>query len=85
MNIDRIMLFSYDIFNFCCAKHKKTVFFVMNFILKKGSKSQVHDNMDENLIYVQFVCHLTTLPNDMYIHLNTIGFTGVTELGTVTF
>ena len=41
--------------------------------------------MDENLIYVQFVYHLTTFPRDMYIHLHTIGLTGVTELGTVTF
>ena len=40
--------------------------------------------MDENVIYVQFVCHLTTL-RDVYIHLHTIGLTGVTELGTVTF
>ena len=52
---------------------------------KKCSKSQFHDNMDENLIYVQFGCHVTTSPCDMYIHLHTIGLTGVTELGTVTF
>ena len=36
--------------------------------------------MDENLIYVQFECHLTILPRDMYIHLHTIGSTGMTEL-----
>ena len=29
--------------------------------------------MDENLKYVQFVCHLTALPRDMYIHLQTMG------------
>ena len=29
------------------------------------------------------MCHLT-LPSDMYIHLHTIGLTGVTEVGTVT-
>ena len=43
---------------------------------KNCSKSQFHDHMDENLIYVQYVCHLTTFPRDMYIHLHTIGLTG---------
>ena len=33
----------------------------MNFI-KNCSKSQFHENTDENLTYVSFVCHLTTLP-----------------------
>ena len=55
MNIDRKMLFSYDMLHSCCAKQQKTVFFIMNFIKKNCSKSQFHDNMDDNLIYVQFV------------------------------
>ena len=67
MNIDRNMLFSYDMFKSFCAKQQKAVFFVMNF--KKIAQN--HDNMDENLIYVQFVCYLTTLPRDMYIQLHT--------------
>ena len=56
MNIDRNMLFSYDMFNSCCAKQlKKCIFrheFYTNF-----SKLQFHDNMDENSIYVQNVGH----------------------------
>ena len=71
MNIDRNMLFSYDMFKSFCAKQQKAVLFVMN-LKKNCSKSQFHDNMDENLIYVQFVCYLTTLPRDMYIQLHTV-------------
>ena len=47
MNIDRNMLISYDTINSCCAKRQKTAF---------------HENTDENLTYVSFVYHLTTLP-----------------------
>ena len=61
INIDWNMLASYVTINSCCAKRQKTAFFVKN-LIKKIPKSQFYVNADENLIYVQFVSHLTISP-----------------------
>ena len=63
----------------------KNCIFHHEFYKKKLLTITVSRQYGCNLIYVQFVCHLTTLPRDMYIHLHTICLTGVTVLGTVTF
>ena len=62
---------------------KKLHFFVMNFI-KNCSKSQFHENTDENLTYVSLCVIWQHYPRNMYSHLHKIGLTGATELGTVT-
>ena len=49
----------------CCAKQQRAAFFSMNFI--KIAQNQFHETADENLIYVYFVCHLTTLPCDLTV------------------
>ena len=62
---------------------KKTAFIVMNFI----KLSQFH-NFTKMGMKIWHTCNLCVIwqhyPGDMYIHLHTIGLTGVTELGTVT-
>ena len=84
MNIDRNMLISYDTFNSWCAKRQKTAFFVMNFI-----KIVQNHSLTKIRMTIEHTCHLCVIwqhyPCNMYIHLHTIGLTGATELGTVTY
>ena len=49
-----IFLFQIDFWpRLCIFRHE---------FYKNGSKSQFHENTDENLTYVSFVCRLTTSP-----------------------
>ena len=51
MNIDQNMLVSYDTVNSCGTKRQKNCIFRHD-LHKNCSKSQFHENADENLTYV---------------------------------
>ena len=84
MDIDQNMLVSCITFNPSCTKCQKNCIFDMNFIKIAHNHSFTKMGMKISYMYTSCIIwqyHLC----DMYIHWHTIGFIGVTELGTVTF
>ena len=71
-------------FNPCCTKRQKTAFFDMNFIKIAQNHSFTKMSMKISYMYTSCIIWQYYLCV-MYIHWHTIGFIGVTELGTVTF